>query len=55
MPQVHASLLIERVGLGSPDHPREERLLHIEVDGEHRAVEAVIAAAANAMIDEVER
>lgn len=55
MPQVHASLFIERVGLGDETHPREERLVHVEVDGTHRAVEQVIAAAAAAMVEEVER
>ncbi len=54
-PQVHASIYIERVGLGSEDAPREERIVRVDIDGTHRAVEQVIAAAASAMVDEVER
>ncbi len=54
-PQIHASIHIERVGLGTDDAPREERILRVDVDGSHRAVEQIIAAAAGAMVDEVER
>jgi hypothetical protein len=55
MPQVHASLLIERVEIGTEGYPREERNLHVEVNGAHRAVCDLIAAAASLAQEEVER